>query len=151
MNDYTDEQEFVAGAKIRTEYIITEGGIRIPYSDFDRPKDYYADIRKKTYSGDEYADMCRFKDQSTAMFDKRWKAAKDVIDMIALEIGIDPRNTGEYLYGPYQERSGEFRSPIVEKMRMWFDKSGDKVKLKKRITELEAQLYALRAAIRGGE
>ncbi len=35
-------------------------------------------------------------------------------------------------------------------MRKLFDKSGDKVKLKKRIRELEAQVDALRAVLRGG-
>lgn len=133
---------------MRTEYTIDECGIKVPYSDFDRPPEYYAELRKRTYTGDEYADMCMFKDRGTALYDKRWKSAKAVIDLIAKEIDIDPWNCGLYIYALVQTR-GEFISPLVEKMRAWFDKSGDKVKLKRRITELEAQLFALRAAING--
>ena len=132
----------------RTEYVIDECGIKIPHSDFDRPADYYAWMREKNYTGDQYADMCVFKDKGTALFDKRWKSAKAVIDLIALEIDINPDECGEYIYALMQDK-GEFRSPLVDKMRMWFDKSGDKVKLKRRIAELESQLNALRSAIKG--
>lgn len=133
----------------RTEYIIDECGFRIPHSDFDRPPDYYAKLRERTYTGDEYADMCRFKDRCTALYDKRWKSAKAVIDFVAAEVGIDPEKCDSFLYGLMESR-GEFSSPLVDKMRTWFDKSGDKVKLKRRIAELESQLSALRAAIKGG-
>jgi hypothetical protein len=133
---------------MRTEYTIDECGIKVPYSDFDRPPEYYAELRKRTYTGDEYADMCMLKDRGTALYDKRWKSAKAVIDFIAKEIEIDPEGCGMYLYGLMQSR-GEFSSPLVDKMRAWFDKSGDKVKMKRRIAELEAQLSALQAAIRG--
>lgn len=132
----------------RTEYIIDECGLKIPYSDFDRPDEYYIDLLNRTYTGEQYADMCKFKDKTIALYDRRWKSAKEVIDLIAREIDIDPETSGLYLYGVMQVK-GEFSSPLVERMRNWFDKSGDKVKLKKRITELEAQLEALRAAIKG--
>lgn len=133
----------------RTEYIVDEGGFKVPHSDFDRSPEYYAKMREKTYTGDEYADMCRFKDKSLALYDRRWKSAKAVIDLVAQAIGEDPETTGLFLYGALQIK-GEFTSPLVEKMEHWFDKSGDKVKLKRRIAELEAQLTALQAAIRGG-
>lgn len=132
----------------RTEYVVTESGIKIPHSNFDRPKDYYDKLRDRTYSGDEYANMCAFKDKSTALFDKRWQSAKAVIDLVAAEINIDPENCGLYLYALDQTAKGEFESPLVEEMRKWFDKSGDKVKLKKQIKDLEAQVDALRAALR---
>ena len=131
----------------RTEYTIDEIGLKVPLSDFERPKDYYSKIRERTYTGDEYADMCFFKDRGTALYDKRWKSAKAVIDLIAAEIDIDPETCGLYLYALVQT-CGEFSSPLVEKMRTWFDRSGDKVKLKKRIAELEAQLDALRSALK---
>jgi len=132
----------------RTEYTVSKSGIKIPHSDFDRPANYYDAIRDKTYTGEKYIEMCRFKDSSIALYDRRWQSAKAVIDMIAREIDIEPETCGLCLYGLIQER-GEFSSPLVDKMRTWFDKSGDKVKMKRRIAELEAELGALRSAIRG--
>lgn len=133
----------------RTEYTISDGGFKIPHSDFDRASDYYNKLRGKTYTGDEYANMCSFKDKSTALYDKRWKSAKAVIDLVALEIGIDPNKTDLYLYALVQRRKGEFESPLIECMRSWFDKSGDKVKLKKRISELEKQIDLLKSMLKG--
>ena len=130
----------------RTQYTIDDNGLRIPYSDFDRPKDYYDSLRERTYTGDEYVAMCAFKDKTISLFDKRWKSAKAVIDLVAAAVGIVPEKCGLLLYGTMQE-NGESASPLVEIMDKWFDKSGDKAKLKRRITELEAQLEALRAAI----
>lgn len=31
----------------RTEYVVTSSGIKIPYSNFDRPDDYYNNLRNK--------------------------------------------------------------------------------------------------------
>lgn len=132
----------------RTEYTVDDCGIKIPYSDFDRPKNYYDEMRKRGYTGDEYVTMCRFKDKGTALYDKRWQSAKAVIDLVAREVGIDPDDTDRYIYALCQGRDG-FSSPLVDAMRFWFDRSGDKVKLKKRIKEMEAQLDALRSAIGG--
>jgi 3-oxoacyl-ACP reductase-like protein len=132
----------------RTEYVVDESGIRIPHSDFDRPSTYYDKLRDRTYTGDEYANMCSFKDKNTALFDKRWQSAKAVIDMIATEVNINPETCGLYLYALVQKQ-GEFESPLVEEMRKWFDKSGDKAKLKKQIKDLETQIDALRAVLRG--
>jgi hypothetical protein len=132
----------------RTEYMIDSSGIKVPHSDFDRSNDYYDKFRHRTYTGEEYADMCAFKDKSIAMFDKRWKSAKAVIDLIAAEVNIDPEDCGVYLYALTQSKEN-FESPLVAEMRTWFDKSGDKAKLKKQIKDLEAQVDALRAALRG--
>lgn len=132
---------------MRTEYTISEGGFKIPHSDFDRPKGHYDILCNRNYTGDEYASMCRFKDKSTALFDKRWKSAKAVIDMVATEVGIDPEKCGLYLYSLTQVK-GEFESPLITEMRKWFDKSGDKVKLKKRISELEAQVELLKSMLK---
>jgi hypothetical protein len=131
----------------KTVYVITDGGFKIPYSDFERKADYYDNMRQKTYTGDEYANMCMFKDKSTALYDKRWKSAKAVIDLIASEIGIDQEKSGLYLYA-LQQKNGEFESPLVNKIREWFDKSGEKVKLKKRISELEEQVKMLQSMLR---
>jgi hypothetical protein len=134
----------------RTEYVISPSGIKVPHSDFDRPVEYYDKLRGRTYTGDEFAEMCAFKDKTIALFDKRWKSAKAVIDFIAKEMGADPEKCGLCLYG-LKQVNGEFESPLVNEMRNWFDKSGDKVKLKKRIKDLEAQVEALRAVLRGGK
>ncbi len=132
----------------RTEYITDDCGFKIPFSDFDRPPVHYDKMRERTYSGDEYADMCKFKDRVTALYDKRWQSAKAVIDLIAVEVGIDPEKTDRYLYGLLQVR-GKFESPLVNNIRDWFDKSGDKVKLKKKISELEAQIDLLTYLMQG--
>jgi hypothetical protein len=132
----------------RAEYTIDECGLKIPHSDFDRPPEYYDKLRARVYSGDEYADLCRFKDRNTALYDKRWKSAKAVIDLVASEVGIDPEQTDLHIYGLLQIR-GEFRSPLIDRIRDWFDKSGDKVKLKKKITELEQQVDLLKAMLKG--
>lgn len=131
----------------RTEYMVDPIGIKIPHSDFDRPDDYYDKLRNRTYTGDEYAQMCKFKDKSLVLYDRRWKSAKAVIDLIAAEVNIDPERCDKYLYALVQVK-GEFKSPLVNELRSWFDKSGDKVKLKKQIKDSEAQINALRAALR---
>lgn len=132
---------------MRTEYTISESGIKVPASDFDRRPSYYDKLRTGARTGDEYADMCALKDKSIALYDKRWQSAKAVIDMVAKEVDVNPEAT--CVYGLSQNGNGEFESPLVDKMRTWFDKSGDKVKLKKRISELEAQIDTLRTLLKG--
>ena len=134
----------------RIEYTVSPGGIKIPHSDFDRPNDYYSKMCDRTYTGKEFAEMCIMKDRLIALYDKRWQSARAVIDLIAKELNIDPEKTDRYLYALVQV-GDEFESPLVNEMRGWFDKSGDKAKLKKRIKELEAQVEALRAVLRGGK
>ncbi len=134
----------------KTEYTISESGIKVPYSDWDRPQEYYNKIEDRTYTTQEYINMCRLKDRNTALFDKRWKSAQAVIDLVAKEININPQTCGLMLYGVHQKPNGELYTPLAEEMRKWFDKSGDKVKLKKRITELEAQIEMLKNMLKGG-
>ena len=131
----------------RTEYEISPSGIKIPHSDFDRPTDYYNKLRDKTYTGQEYTNMCAFKDKSIALYDKRWKSARAVIDLVAAEMSICPEKCGLNLYVLTQSNN-EFESPLINEMRNWFDKSGDKVKLKRQIKDLESQIDALRAVLR---
>ena len=131
---------------MRTEYTITASGIKVPHSDWDRPVEFYEGLRENDHTGDEFATVCRFKDQNVALYDRRWQSAKAVIDLVAKEVGINPEKCGICLYGLVQDRE-EFSSPLVDEMRTWFDKSGDKIKMKRRIAELENQLSALRAAL----
>lgn len=141
-----NEKEFFENIT-RTEYVVSEGGYKIPYSEFDRPNSYYEKF-DRSFTQEEYVQMCKFKDRNTALFDKRWKSAKEVIDLIAYEVGVDPEKTDFFIYAPKQDKDGNFYSPLVEKLKKFFDKSGDKVKMKKQIAQLEGQLEALRQAIR---
>lgn len=108
-------------------------------SGFDRPDDYYD---RPGLTVDFLVSLCKLKDRSTAMFDKRWQSAKDVIDLVAKRIGIDPDDTDHWLYGLV-----DGRSPLADKLDEYFDRSGDKVKLKKRIDELETENSVLRSLI----
>lgn len=89
------------------------------------------------------AQLCCLKDRSNDLFFRRAGAAREVIDMIAKRIGIDPENTGYWLYSPNADGS----SPILAKMDDYFSRSGDKVKLKKRIDELENENAVLRSLL----
>ena len=90
------------------------------------------------------ADICRVKDRLIDIFFKRTQAARDVIDMIAKLVGIDPEDTGFWLYAPDADGS----SPILNRLEEWISRSGDKVQLKKRVQELEAENALLRSLIR---
>lgn len=105
-------------------------------------EDGYYEGKEITPEG--WASICRLKDKNNALFDKRWQAAKGVIDIISARVGIDPDDTGYYLYSPDYNGS----SPIVAKMDEYFSRSGDKVKLKKRIDELEEENRVLRSLLR---
>ena len=108
-------------------------------SEFDRPEEYYDKIEMPP-TVEKYREMLRFKDRGTALYDKRWQAAVAVIDLIATRLDIADK--GHYLYGLVDDRS-----PLVDKMDDYFDRSGDKVKLKKRIAELENENHVLRSLI----
>lgn len=125
------------GNKIEIEKTVLGGYT----SEFERGEDYY---EGQQISPEGWAGICRLKDKNNALLDKRVQAARAVIDLVAGKIGIDPEDTGYYLYAPNSDNS----SPIVEKMDEFFSRSGDKVKLKKRIDELEAENSVLRSLLR---
>lgn len=101
------------------------------------------DLSRYDYLGQDAAVLLLLKDRSLLLFDKRYRAAREVVDMIAKRIGIDPQNTSFWLYAPDLDGS----SPILKKMDDYFSRSGDKVKLKKRIDELETENAILRSLI----
>lgn len=101
------------------------------------------DPSRYDYLGQSAATICRVKDRTITLFDKRYRAAREVIDVIAKRIGINPDDTGFWLYAPDLDGS----SPIVTKMDEYFSRSGDKVKLKKRINELEEENRILRSLL----
>lgn len=87
--------------------------------------------------------LCRLKDRSNDMFFRRTEAACAVIDLIARKVGIDPDNSGFWLYAPDTDGS----SPIVDRVEEWISRSGDKAQLKKRVQELEQENSILRSLI----
>lgn len=109
-------------------------------SELEREENYY---EGKSFTPEFLAMLCRMKDKNNARLDKKWQAAKAVIDLIAARIGIDSENTGYYLYAPDIDGS----SPIIAKIDDYFSRSGDKVKLKKKIEELENENRILRSLI----
>lgn len=99
--------------------------------------------RYDTFSKETLADFCRMKDRSNDMFFRRYKAAQEVIDLIAEQVGIDPENTGFWLYAPDIDGT----SPIVKRMEDWLSRSGEKAKLKRKLQELEQENTLLRSLI----
>lgn len=101
------------------------------------------DPSRYDFLGREAATICKVKDRSIVLFDKRYRAAQEVIDLIARRIGIDPENSGFWLYALDADGS----SPIVALMDEYFNRGGEKVKLKKRVKELEDENNFLRSLI----
>ena len=93
--------------------------------------------RYDTFSRETLAEFCRMKDRSNDMFYRRYEGAREVI------VGIDPENSGFWLYAPDVEGT----SPISKKIEEWVSKSGDKAKLKKRLQQLEQENAILRSLI----
>lgn len=87
--------------------------------------------------------LCRLKDRSNDIYLRRTEAAWAVIDLVAAKVGIDPKDTGFWLYAPNMDGS----SPIVDRIEEWISRSGDKAQLKKRVQELEQENSILRSLI----
>lgn len=119
-----------------------ENGIRGYSSNYNRSKTYYeADIN--------WREAAILSDRATALYDKRWQAACEVIDIIAAKIGLDAGKTGNNYYGVnWNHESKTATSPLADRIDEWFDKSGDKVKLKKRIAELEQEVEVLKRILK---
>lgn len=77
------------------------------------------------------------------MFFKRYQAAKDVINLIAKLVGIDPENSGFWLYSP----DADGTAIIVKRIEDWVSRSGEKAQLKKRVQELEQENAILRSLL----
>ena len=123
-----------------------ENGIRGYHSEFDRPDSYYEAIDFPTIG--TYRDWLKFKDQNTMIYDKRWQAACEVIDIIAKRLGIDTETCGLSLYGAdWDSKTKTASSPLADKLEDLLDRSGDKVKLKKQIADLENENSVLRSVL----
>lgn len=99
--------------------------------------------RYDTFTKETLADFCRMKDRSNDMFFKRYQAAREVIDLIAKQVGIDSEDTGFWLYAPDLDGS----TPILKRIEEWFSRSGEKAKIKRKLQELEQENALLRSLI----
>lgn len=93
---------------------------------------------------DALAALCRVKDKSNDLFVRRYEAAREVIDVIARQVSIDPDTLGLSIY--YPEFDGS--SVIARRIEEWVSSSGDKAMLKKRVRELEQENLILRSLVR---
>lgn len=100
--------------------------------------------RYDTYSKEILAKFCRMKDRSNDLYFRRYQAAREVIDLIAKQVGIDPEHTSFWLYTPEADGS----SPILNRIKDWVSRSGEKAQLKKRLQELEQENTILRSLIK---
>ena len=87
--------------------------------------------------------LCRMKDKTIVIFERRYTEARKVIDLIAEKIGIDPIDSGLWLYSLDADGS----SAIAVKIDDYLSKSGEKVRLKKRVDELEKENSVLRSLL----
>lgn len=99
--------------------------------------------RYNTFDKETLAALCKMKDRSNDMFFKRYQAAQEVIDIVAKQVGINPDNTGYWLYAPNCDGS----SPILRRIEEWISRSGEKAQLKRRVQELEQENAILRTLI----
>ena len=87
--------------------------------------------------------------RAAEMYDKRWQAACEVIDIIAAKVGIDATSQGLYLYQvDWNSETETASSLLADKIDEWLSRSGDKVKLKKKISELESEVEVLKRLLR---
>lgn len=104
-------------------------------SHWDKDGEWYAS------DGVNWMDACKLKDRAIALYDVRWQAVKEVIDLIAEELGI--ANKGHYLYGP----GIDDQHPIIDEIRKYVSRAGNKAEMKKKIAELENENAVLRTLV----
>lgn len=92
------------------------------------------------HKDEEVKNEMRFNIKNARLEYERRKHAESVIDEIAEFLGLSDK--GLFLYGLIGGTT-----PIIEHIRDFFVKGGDKVKLKKRIDELETENSVLRSLI----
>lgn len=123
-------------------YIIDEEEIEL-LDKYEGLKDISDDEKYDNFTKEQLEVFCRLKDRTNNMFYKRTRAAREVIDMIAEKVGIDPGNTSFWLYAPDYDDS----SPILRIIDEWLSRRGEKAQLKRRVQELEQENALLRSLI----
>lgn len=104
-----------------------------------KPDSYYEAMN---FDQKAWRELTKLKDRKARLFQRREYEARAVIDAVANYLGI--ADNGHYLYGLVNGAT-----PIIEKIETFMDKGGDKVKLKKRIDELETENNILRSLVKG--
>ncbi|MCD8308863.1 MAG: hypothetical protein LUD19_03330 [Clostridia bacterium] len=99
--------------------------------------------RYDTFDRESLAAFCRMKDRSNDLYFRRTEAAREVIDLIARTVGIDPDDTDKFLYAPDIDGT----TPIAKRIEEWVSRSGEKAQLKKRVQEMEKENSILRTLI----
>ncbi|MCL2563119.1 MAG: hypothetical protein FWE08_03690 [Oscillospiraceae bacterium] len=131
-----------------------ENGIRGYHSDYadiaERLKNGLTEDDAKLKEGEiNYPTMAVMAYQAAALYDCRWQAACEVIDIIAAKIGLNAEELGLNFYGVSRDsRTKTASSPLADRIDEYFDRSGDKVKLKKEISELKKENTLLRDMLR---
>lgn len=127
----------------RERYIINEEEIALLERMEGRTGESKSPEEYMKCSKEGLAQLCCLKDKSNDLFMRRCEAAKEVIDIIARAVGINPEDSGFWLYAPYEDGT----TPITDRIESWFSRSGEKAKLKRRIQELEQENAILRSLI----
>ena len=104
------------------------------------PEEFAADMAGFTI--EQLTGICYLRTQTCKNFMQRLEEAREVIDLVAEE--IDMTDSDRYFYG-----APDGESALVEKIRQYLDRGGDKVKLKRRIDELEKENAVLRSLLTG--
>lgn len=93
------------------------------------------------FSVNALAEFCIMKDRTLRQYAKRIVEAYDVIDLIAEYIGIADK--GLSLYEVYDDGT----TPLMTEIKKYLNNGGDKIKLKKRVAELENENAVLKSLI----
>lgn len=92
-------------------------------------------------SAEALARLCGMKDRTLKQYARRLVNARDVIDLVTEFLQI--KDKGLCLYEVYEDGT----AVVLEELRKYIEKGGDKVKMKKRISELENENAILRSLI----
>lgn len=103
----------------------------------EKDEDYYKRIAER--DPEHIAEILRLKDRALSLYDTRLAYAQEVIDLVAEELDLNDK--GLYLYA----LKVDDRHPILEKLKEYLSRGGNKVKLKKRVDELENENAVLRS------
>lgn len=93
------------------------------------------------FSAEALAGFCKIKDATLRQYARRIVGAYDVIDLIAEYIGIVDKDVP--LYEIYPDGS----TLLLTEIKKHTNNGGDKIKLKKRVAELEKENAILRSLI----
>lgn len=85
--------------------------------------------------------FCIMKDKTLRQYAKKIVEAYDVIDLVAEYIGIVDK--GLSLYEVYDDGT----TPLLTEIKKYLNNGGDKIKLKKRVAELENENMVLKSLV----